>query len=290
MGSERTETAGASSLPTQVCTWTPRESGFDWTGQERASQPEWLYCLKGTVAGSRQIIWSGVEGSGLLAVVDFSGDVRERAGKRGLYEGWGRLTELRRAIPVDMILAHPTLARRFAKPIQSVYRLDRDCAEAIDELAVGLPPVAGFDEYPAEWKARGGDWGRHSLPPEALVEALVRDKSHLARKLGFSTKVATQVILANGKRPDLWCDAGVVGDAKNRVTATWGPEQIEGYISQCDTQWPKAAPWRGVLVQGEPEIAPNARPRLEASKYHDRIELYSVFKSRFGRATSRRLF
>ena len=290
MGSNRTETAGASGLPTQVCTWTPRESGFDWTGEEGASEPEWLYCLKRTVAGDRQIIWSGVEGSGLLAVVDFSGDVRERAVKPGLYEGWGRLTEFRRAIPVEVVLAHPILARRFGKPIQSVYRLDRECAQAIDELSGGLPPEADFAEHPAKWKERGGDWGRHSLPPEAIVEALVRDNSRLARKLGFSTKVTTQVILANGKRPDLWCDAGVVGDAKNLVTATWGPEQIEGYIAQCDTQWPKVPPWRGVLVQGEPDIAPNARSRLEASEYRDRIEVWSVFKSRFGRATSRRLF
>jgi hypothetical protein len=290
MGLETTGGSGASALPTQVCTWTLRESGFDWTGGEGASEPEWLYCLKGTVAGDRQVIWSGVEGSGLLAVVDFSGDRRERAGKRGRYEGWGRVTELRRAIPVEVVLAHPILGRRFAKPIQSVYRLDRECAHAIVELSGGLPPEACFGECPAEWKERGGDWGRHSLPPEAIVEELVRDRSRLARKLGFSTKVATQVILANGKRPDLWCDAGVVGDAKNRVTATWGPEQIEGYISQCDTQWPKAAPWRGVLVQGEPEMAPNARARLEASAYRDRIEVWSVFKGRFGRATSRRLF
>ena len=225
-----------------------------------------------------------------MAVVDFSGDVRERAGKPGRYEGWGRLTELRRAIPVEVVLAHPTLVRRFAKPIQSVYRLDRKYAQAIVELSGGLPHQADFAEWPVDGKERGGDWGRHSLPPEAIVEALVRDNSRLARKLGFSTKVATQVILANGKRPDLWCDAGVVGDAKNRVTATWGPGQIEGYIAQCDTQWPKVAPWRGVLVQGELQMAPNTRPRLEASDYRDRIEVWSVSKSRFGRTTSRRLF
>jgi hypothetical protein len=290
MGSERTGTASALGLPTQVCTWTPRESGFDWTGAKGACEPEWLYCLKGTAAGTRQIVWSGVEGSGLLAVVDFSGDVRERAGKPGRYEGWGRLTEFRRAVPVEVVLAHPTLARRFAASIQSVYRLDHEYAQAIDELSGGLPRRADFAECPAEWKERGGDWGRRSLPPEAIVEALVRDKARLARKLGFSTKVATQVILANGKRPDLWCDAGVVGDAKNRVTATWGPAQIEGYLTQCDKQWPKVAPWRGVLVQGEPELAPSARVRLDASEYRDQIEVWSVFRSRFGRTTSRHLF
>jgi hypothetical protein len=272
-----------------VCTWTPRESGFDWTGGDAASEPEWLYCLKGTVAGDRQIIWSGVSGKGLLAIVDFSGDVRERTGKPGLYEGWGRITDLRRAIPADEVLAHMTLAPRFEKPIQSVYRLDRKYAEAIDTLAGGLPPASGFSR-PAKWNERGGDWARRSLPPEAIVEALVRDNSRLARTIGFPSEVATQVPLGNGKRPDLWCDAGVVGDAKNQVTATWGPEQIEGYIAQCDRQWPKVAPWRGVLVQGEPEIAPNARPRLESSEYRDRIQVWNVSKRRFGRAVSRQLF
>jgi hypothetical protein len=271
MGAKRTEVEGASVLPTQVCTWMPRESNFDWTGAKGASEPQWLYCLKGTRAGDRQIIWSGVEGSGLLAVVDFSGDVRERADKRGRYEGWGRITELRRAIPVEEVL--------------------RECAEAIDKLSGGLPPQADFSEHPAKLGKRSGGWGRHSLPPEEIVEVLVRDSSRLARKLGFSTKVITQKVLANRKRPDLWCDAGVVGEVKNRVTATWGPEQIEGSIEQCDTQWPELAPWRGVLVQGEPELDSNARRRLEASKYRERIQVWRVSaEGRFYRKTAQRLF
>ncbi len=108
------------------------------------------------------------------------------------------------------------------------------------------------------------------------------NRGRIARKLGFSSKVRTQYTLPSRKnRPDLWCDAGVVGDAKNQVHADWGPEQIERYIDECQEVWPKHK-WRGVLFQGEPEMAPNALKRLEASRYRDRIEVWSVRRRRRG--------
>jgi hypothetical protein len=277
-------------LPVQVCTWHPRESGFDWEGATEPSVGDWLYCLKDTAPGDRQIVWSGVEGSGIMSVVDFSGHVRERAGKPGRYEGWGRITDLRRPLSVQQVLADPVLRRRFGAPIQSVYSLEPRIARAIEELAGGLPPAPSFDGSPPQWRAEGGDWGRISLPPEIIIEDVVRDNGRIARKLGFPSQVITQRRLGNGLRPDFWCADGVVGDAKNMVTAAWGPDQIEDYVEQCDAQWPENR-WRGILVQGEPEMAPNALPRLKASPYRRRIEVWTVTKKgRTGRILARRLF
>jgi hypothetical protein len=80
----------------------------------------------------------------------------------------------------------------------------------------------------------------------------------------------------------------VVGEVKNQITADWGPGQIEDYIRQCDEDWP-GFEWRGVLVQGEEEMAPNAERRLEESAYLDRIEVYSVREGKRGRIEVERL-
>jgi hypothetical protein len=73
------------------------------------------------------------------------------------------------------------------------------------------------------------------------------------------------------------------------VTAQWGPDQIEDYIEQCDLQWP-AHEWRGVLVQWEPEMAPNALPRLRRSRYRRRLTAWAVQQDSTGATTAERLF
>jgi hypothetical protein len=105
-------------LPVQVCTWNPRESGWDYVGEDEPSDPEWLYCLKDTRSGDRQVIWSGRDGSGIMSVVDFSGDVRRSTGRRG-YEGWGRVTDLARPISVDETLSHPLLRTNSQSPFRA---------------------------------------------------------------------------------------------------------------------------------------------------------------------------
>jgi hypothetical protein len=162
-------------------------------------------------------------------------------------------------------------------------------AQAISDCAGGLPRAASFEGFEADWHEESGEWGRYSLPPEAIVEGIVLDKDRVARKLGFLSRVTRQQPLSNGRRPDLWCADGVVGEVKNQVTARWGPEQIEDYIEQCDLQWPEHR-WRGVLVQGEPEMAPNALPRLKSSRYRRRLEVWTVQKKGRLRITVDQLF
>ena len=83
--------SGGRPLPTQAVMWN--QANY-WRDSGRgASDGQWLYCLKFTEPGDRQIVWTGKHGDGLVAVVDFNGAVRLRSGGR-LYEGWGRVTGL----------------------------------------------------------------------------------------------------------------------------------------------------------------------------------------------------
>jgi len=291
----------ARSLPTQVCTWLPRESNYA-ANPPRDSQPsdvgQWLYCLKATERGDRQIVWSGVHGDGLFAVVDFTGEVRARVpnedGKvRRGYEGWGRITALRRFLTVEQAQRDRVLRPLFMKSIQGVWSLTDREARTIDELTGGLPAAANLDGCEPDWAEPGGGWAAYPLPPEEIVERIVLGKPRVARKLGFASKVnpkGTRHGLANGDVPDFWCAEDVVGDAKNQVTSTWGPEQIERYIKQCDRQWPEHRPWRGVLVQGVPAAAPSGLKALRKSRYRDRITLWSLEEADAGRVKATQLF
>lgn len=253
------------------------------------SDGQWLYCLKGTRSGDRQIVWSGVNGRGLIAVVDFSGAVRPRRAA-GKYEGWGRITPLAEPVSVDTLRDHPVLAKLFAQSIQSVQSIDEATAESIRICIGEFPPAADFADHPVNWSESGGLWAGERLPPEAIVEQLVLNRSRVARRIGFPGKVnpdGNKQVLANGRVPDLWSAEGVVGDAKNQVNALWGPQQIRDYIEQCDAQWPSDRSWRGILVQGVPEMAPSALSELATGRYHDRIEVWTVTKRRVGYRVAR---
>jgi len=275
-------------LPSQVCTWLPSRSTFDPEPGGGASDGQWLYCLKSTDPGDRQVVWRGRSGDGFVAVVDFSGDVQPRPGG---YSGWGRITPLSRFVTIQEIDEDPVLATRFGPEagVQNVRSLNAKDAIAIGDLAGGYPPSPGFVGFEADWSQKLGVWNVPKLPPERITEEIVLDKGRLARKLGFPSNVTGQKMLANGRRPDLWCRHGVVGEVKNQITAAWGPAQIEDYIEQCDRQWPEYN-WRGVLVQGVPAMAPNAPPRLRESRYRERISVWTVQEGRFGRIKAEQIY
>ena len=222
----------------QICTWLPENSGFEG-GEEvpddRSSRGEWLYCLRDTQPGDRQLVWSGVKGRGIIAVVDFSGEVRPRHEREGRYEGWGAVTSLRDPIAVSTVQSHPVLKPRFTgnglRALLGPVRLTADLASAIDDLAGGVPEPT--PPGPVDWQALGGDWGRRSLPREKVAELIVLDKDRIARKIGFPGDVEVnpgghKKTLGNEKQPDLWCERGVVGEVKNQITASWGRGQLEG--------------------------------------------------------------
>jgi hypothetical protein len=146
-------------LPVQVCTWLFERSGYDGTRQG-VSDGQWLYCLKSTRRGDRQAVWSGIDGRGIIAVVDFSGDVRLRTNpaQSRLYEGWGRITALPKPVSVLTAQRHGVLKRCFGRSVQGVQRLDPEVARAIRDCVGGLPPAAGFRDHGPDWDALGGDW------------------------------------------------------------------------------------------------------------------------------------
>lgn len=284
-------------LPKQVCTWLPERSGFEPEhGEAIASDGQWLYCLKFTAPGDRQVVWQGSRGAGIVAVVDFNGEVRRRRHPEdgrpmGKYEGWGRITSLNEPISVEVVRGHPDLGALFGGSIQSVTGLTDEESEAIAELSGGLPPAPDFEDGETDHDEEGGKWGPRTLPREIITEEIVLNRSRIAKRLGFPSAVnpdGRKKRLSNGRYPDLWCAEGVVGEVKNQITADWGPGQIEDYIRQCDEDWPEFK-WRGVLVQGEEEMAPNAERRLEESPFLDRIEVYSVREGERGRIEVERL-
>ncbi len=281
-------------LPTQVATWRSDVDRTPIVAGTPRWEEEWLYCLRETRLGDRQVIWEGTAGSGLVGVVDFNGEVRPRGSNR--YEGWGAFTPLERPISVSVCETHPVLSRRFAEPGRKALigpiALENDLGVAIADLAEGLPPAPAFQGDEADWSQPSYVWGKVRLEPESITEALLGKRNRLAKKLGLEGEIYADPKkrrLGNGRFPDLWASAGVVGDVKNQVTATWGPAQVEDYIDQCDREWPEHE-WRGVLVQGLPEMAPSARPRLESSRYGDRIEVWAATKRSFGRARFEKLF
>jgi hypothetical protein len=299
MESAKTHPAEVGPPPGQVCTWLADRSGYEYDA-EFAGEPsdgQWLYCLKDTDLGDRQIVWHGSGGQGIIAVVDFNGHVRRRVDADGVpmgkYEGWGRITMLRRPIAVERVRSHPDLARRFGGRIQSVARLSGTEALAILALAEGLPAAPVFVDGESDHDEDGGIWYDRRWPPESITEELVLGDARTQRRLGFAGSVnpaGKKKCLGDGTYPDLWSSEAVVGEVKNQVTSAWGPGQIERYIRQCDAEWPEQGPWRGVLVQGAEEMAPSAARRLDESRLAERIEVYSVRSGRRGRIEVEKLY
>jgi hypothetical protein len=132
---------------------------------------------------------------------------------------------------------------------------------------------------PPAWARRSEEWTRIGFVPEEAVEQIVLSNRRVARAVGLP-ELPVKEPLPSGKIPDFRAP-GVVGDAKSQVSASDGPEQLEGYMTECETNWPDGRPWRGVLVQCDPAMAPNARERLEDSEYSDRISVYEVHWTRW---------
>jgi hypothetical protein len=107
----------------------------------------------------------------------------------GKYEGWGRITSLRRPISVVDVRGHPDLAGLFGGSIQSVTGLTDEEAEAIGELAGELPPAPDFEDDETDHGEEGGKWGPRTLPREIITEEIVLNRWRIAKRLGFPSAV-----------------------------------------------------------------------------------------------------
>jgi hypothetical protein len=171
----------SNALPSQLAAW----HAFNWTGgeghddNERAPVDEWLPCLMDTPLRVRQLIWSG---GAVAGIVTFAGWIGQRGGS---YLGWGCVERLPAPVGRSTLLADARTASRFdARGIKALHgspiRLGRDLAEALAEMAGGLPATeAPLDE--PDYNATPIIWaGLHGLLPEAFIEAAVASRQHLA--------------------------------------------------------------------------------------------------------------
>ena len=123
-------------LPSQIITWDASNIGED-DGTE-----QWLPCLKATIRGDRQFIWEGGTKRGIVGMVTFSGQLRNK----GRIEGWGRHDSFQHPISREELLGLPATAERFGprgiKALQgSAIRVTEDVAQGIIELLGGPPPL-----------------------------------------------------------------------------------------------------------------------------------------------------
>ena len=87
----------------EYVTWDAEDSASDGSGQ-------FLYALKDTVVGDRQVVLEGGTDRGIIAVVDFAGHNRKRG---SIYYAWGAVTDLREPVDASSIAADPILSKAF---------------------------------------------------------------------------------------------------------------------------------------------------------------------------------
>lgn len=257
-------------LPNQIITWDPANIGED-DGTE-----QWLHCLKATGRGDRQLVWEGGTKRGIVGLVTFSGQTRNK----GVIEGWGRHESLATPISREQLRAHPATASRFdargIKALQgSAIRLTEAEAEGIVALMGGLPPSEipwsdPDDSEPVPWVARRG------LPAEKFTENVILQSRALWKKMGLAEPPKQQVTWSTVGRLDLLSGNTVI-EVKKSVTADNGPAQIQRYLAHLAKELrvgPREV--RGLLVQKNTWAAPNVLAELAKSPYP--IELWSVDK------------
>ena len=268
------EPPASAALPTQLVAWHE----FNWTGRgDSGPTGEWLRCLKRTISHDRQFIWSGATVAGLVA---FAGWIRRG---EGFYERWGSISRLGEPINRAALLADDRTAPRFdsrgIKALQgSPISLDPELAEALKEMAYGLPATdvpldePAYNEEPILWA------GLHGPKPEAYIEAAVATRRVLWHRLGFPTAPARQRFLGRAGRVDLIA-GDVIGESKRAVTLRDGPSQIERYLHYLESKHRRPrARLRGVLLQCADNTSQAIADRLAASPY--RLELWSVVEDR----------
>lgn len=257
-------------LPNQIITWDPANIGED-DGTE-----QWLYCLKATGRGDRQLVWEGGSKRGIVGMVTFSGQIRNK----GVIEGWGRHESFQTPITREQLLTHPATSSRFdargIKALQgSAIRLTEAEAAGILALMGGLPPTEipwsePDDAEPVPWVARKG------LPAEKFTENAILQSRALWRKMGLAEPPKQQVTWSTVGRLDLLSGNTVI-EVKKSVTADNGPAQIQRYLAHLAKELrvgPREV--RGLLVQKNTWAAPNVLAELAKSPYP--IELWSVDK------------
>jgi len=130
------------SVPNQLIAWKPEHVPSADSDDDSGGEAEFLYGLKATKRGDRQVVWEGGRGGrGIVCVVDFD-DPQLLENDR--YRSWGTVSLLERPISPEALRSDPVLGRRFSRPgsyaLQGLSKgLSEQEGAAMDRLAGGLP-------------------------------------------------------------------------------------------------------------------------------------------------------
>jgi hypothetical protein len=269
-------------LPNQIITWDVSNIG------EEDGAGEWLRCLKLTISGDRQFIWEGSSRRGIIGIVTYSGQIRNK----GVIEGWGVYESFSNSVSREQLLMNYATAGRFGTPgikaLQgSAIRLSEQEAEAIADLLGGLLPTKVPCDDPDE-DTDAIQWVRHNgLPAEKFTEDAIFLNPLLWKRLGLNQQPEQQVTWPSVGRVDLLCGNTVI-EVKKAVTVDIGPSQIERYLGHLAKKMHVSRKGvRGILVQKNDWPAPKVLDRLSDSSFP--LELWSVNKDKNGKWRAIRL-
>lgn len=264
-------------LPNQIAAWHQQNIGDD-DPDDQSFTGQYLWCLKATTAGDRQIIWEGTSGRGIVGVVTY-GDPQIQEGNR--YARWGRFQMFTNPISRDRLLSTPATSNRFSsngiRALQgSAIRLTEKEAKAIVKLLGGLRPTRLPIDSP-DWSEELGHWtGKDGLAAETIAENAICSLPYLHHALGLRGKPKRQVRLGPG-RADIVCGNTII-EVKRAVTTNNGPDQIEGYLQHlAESRKSGKRGLRGILVQQFRLAGAGMKQRLAESPF--RLELWAVYQN-----------
>ncbi len=258
-------------LPTQICTWMHDNLLLDAPDD---NQGQFLYALKDTQPGDRQLVWEGRSERGIIAVVDFAAPVVCVA---GIYYAWGVTTRLSNPLVHDQLRTVPALADRFFGGgrhwLQGrAKRLPVEIAEAIEQLAGTFPPQRTPNGDPTHAPTHRC-FGAMDIEPESVFETAVLASRALSRKIGFPSAPLAQVRISPRDRPDLF-SPGVVGEVKRRILPK-DIGQLERYLDELERSCPRDDGWLGVLIHAG-ELSPAITARADKSARSAEIEIWRL--------------
>ena len=177
----------------EYVTWDAEDSASDGSGQ-------FLYALKDTVVGDRQVVLEGGTDRGIIAVVDFAGHNRKRG---SIYYAWGAVTDLREPVDASSIAADPIFSKAFKMRKGRAKHLTREAAMRLDQLTGRLPEQQLPDDAPTEDDELELWTGARGLEPEFLIQDEVEATKRLWHQMGFRPAPRRGHRLQNGTYPDL---------------------------------------------------------------------------------------